>query len=117
MSENHISNKKPTYPISNHLTDYLRKYSRELRIPIRYLDLKHHFTKVPLEDKDGNLTLWETALYSPSEMKELNEGLTEIYSILKSDGATHIDHLSIDRIDYCSFGNSQPFRVKISTLR
>ena len=27
MSENHISNKKPTYPISNHLTDYLRKYS------------------------------------------------------------------------------------------
>ena len=113
MSENHISNKKPTYPISNHLTDYLRKYSRELRIPIRYLDLKHHFTKVPLEDKDGNLTLWETALYSSSEMKELNEGLTEIYSILKSDGATHIDHLSVDRIDYCSFGNSQPFRVKI----
>ena len=40
MSENHISNKKPTYPINNHLTDYLRKYSRELRIPIRYLDLK-----------------------------------------------------------------------------
>ena len=30
MSENHISNKKPTYTISNHLTDYLRKYSREL---------------------------------------------------------------------------------------
>lgn len=93
--------------------DYLRKYSRELKIPVSYLDLKHFFTSIPLEDKDGNATLWETALYSESEMKELNEGLTEIYSILKSDGLTLIDHLSVARIDYCSFGNSQPFRVKI----
>jgi len=113
MSENHISRKKPSYPINNPLMDYLRKYSRELKIPVRYLDLKHYFTTVPLEDKDGNATLWETALYSESEMKELNAGLTEIYSILKSDGATYIDHLSVARIEYCSFGNSQPFRVKI----
>jgi hypothetical protein len=80
---------------------------------VQYLDLKRFFTVVPLEDKDGNPTLWETALYSDSEMKELNEGLTEIYSILKSDGATQIDHLSVDRIDFCAFGNSKPFRVKI----
>ena len=93
--------------------NYLRRYSRELKIPVRYIDLKHFFTSVPLEDKQGNPTLWETALYSDSEMKELNEGLTEIYSILKSDGLTLIDHLSVARIDYCSFGNSQPFRVKI----
>lgn len=39
MIENHISNKKPTYTISNHLTNYLREYSRELRIPNSYLDL------------------------------------------------------------------------------
>jgi len=113
MSENHISKKKPTYPISQALMDYLRKYSRELKIPVRYLDLKHFFTSIPLEDKDGNPTLWETALYSDSEMKELNQGLKEIYSILISDGLTLIDHLSVARIDYCSYGNSQPFRVKI----
>jgi len=113
MSENHISSKKPTFPISNYLMDYLRMYSRELKIPVRYIDLKHFFTSVPLEDKQGNPTLWETALYTESEMKELNDGLTEIYSILKSDGTTLIDHLSVARIDYCSFGNSQPFRVKI----
>jgi hypothetical protein len=113
MSENHISRKKPSYPISNPLMAYLRKYSRELKIPVSYLDLKHYFTTVPLEDKDGNATLWETALYSETEMNELNEGLTEIYSILKSDGATYNDHLSVARIDYCSFGNSKPFRVKI----
>ena len=113
MSENHTSHKKPTYPVSNPLMGYLRKYSRELRIPIRYLDLKHYFTSVPLEDQGGDPTLWETVLYSESDMKELNEGLTETYSILKSDGMTHIDHLSVDRIDYCSFGNSHPFRIKI----
>ena len=113
MSENHISRKKPSYPISTPLMDYLRKYSREHKIPVSYLDLKHFFTSVPLEDKDGNPTLWETALYSDSEMKELNEGLTEIYSILRSDGLTLVDHLSVARIDYCSFGNSHPFRVKI----
>lgn len=113
MSENHISRKKPFYPINNPLMNYLRKYSRELKIPVRYADLRHYFTTIPLEDQDGNRTLWETALYSESEMKELNEGLTEIYSILKSDGVTYIDHLSVDRIDFCAFGNSQPFRVKI----
>ena len=59
MSENHISRKKPSYPINNPLMDYLRKYSRELKIPVRYLDLKHYFTTVPLEDKDGNATLWK----------------------------------------------------------
>tara|TARA_B100000780_G_C21125347_1_gene456457 strand:- start:2878 stop:3906 length:1029 start_codon:yes stop_codon:yes gene_type:complete len=113
MSENHISKKKPAYPISQPLMDYLRKYSRELEIPVRCLDLKHFFTSIPLEDKDGNTTLWETAMYSDSEMKELNQGLKEIYSILISDGTTLINHLSVARIDYCSYGNSQPFRVKI----
>ena len=93
--------------------DYLQKYSREIKIPVRYIDLKHFFSSVSLDDKDGNSTLWETALYSESEMSELNEGLTEIYSILKSDGTTLIDHLSVARIDFCAFGNSQPFRVKI----
>ncbi|MCS5663808.1 MAG: hypothetical protein NZ604_05950 [Flavobacteriales bacterium] len=113
MSENYTSQKKPTYPVGKPLMGYLRKYSRELRIPVRYLDLKHYFTTVPLEDNGGDPTLWETVLYSESDMKELNEGLTETYSILKSDGTTHIEHLSVDRIDYCSFGNSHPFRVKI----
>ena len=113
MSENYISYKKPFFPINVPLMGYLRKYSRELKIPVQYLDLKRFFTVVPLEDKDGNPTLWETALYTDSEMRELNQGLTEIYSILKSDGATQIDHLSVDRIDFCAFGNSKPFRVKI----
>jgi len=113
MSENYISYKKPFFPINVPLMGYLRKYSRELKIPVQYLDLKRFFTVVPLEDKGGNPTLWETALYTDSEMRELNQGLTEIYSILKSDGATQIDHLSVDRIDFCAFGNSKPFRVKI----
>jgi hypothetical protein len=113
MSENHISKKKPSYNISEPLLVYLKKYSRVLKVPISYSDLLHYSSNIPLEDKDGKLTLWETALYSEDETTELNDNLTQIYSILKSDGSTPVDHLAVDRIDFCAFGNSHPFRIKI----
>jgi len=113
MSDNHISNRKPFFPVSDALMTYLIMYSRKLPIHILYSDLKHYQDTIPLEDKDGRSTLWETVLYPETQMQELNTGLIEIYSILKSDGATLINHLSVDRIDYCEFGNSKPFRVKI----
>ena len=113
MSDNHISNRKPFFPVSDVLTTYLRQYSRELPIHVLYSDLKHYQDTIPLGDKDGRSTLWKTTLYPETQMQELNESLIEIYSILKSDGATLINHLSVERIDYCEFGNSQPFRVKI----
>ena len=113
MSENHISKKKPSYSISASLMVYLEKYSRVLKVPISYSDLRHYSATIPLEDKDGNATLWETVLYSETETSELNDNLTDIYSILKSDGSAQVGHLAVDRIDYCAFGNSQPFRIKI----
>src|SRR6185295_16492288 len=46
--------------------------------------------------------------------EELNKSLTMIYSILKSDGDTTVlEHLYVSRTDYCTFGNSNPFRVRI----
>jgi len=84
-----------------------------LKVPISYSDLLHYSSNIPLEDKEGKLTLWETALYSENETTELNDNLTQIYSILKSDGSTPVDHLAVDRIDFCAFGNSHPFRIKI----
>ena len=113
MSDNYISNKKPFFAVSKSLMTYLSMYSREIPISILYSDLRNYQDTIPLEDNTGKATLWETALYPETQMQELNEGLVEIYSILKSDGATLINHLSVDRIDYCEFGNSKPFRVKI----
>ena len=47
-------------------------------------------------------------------MERIHEGLKEIYSLLKAGGDRgSMQHLYVDRIDFCSFGNSEPFRVRI----
>lgn len=52
--------------------------------------------------------------YPHHEITELNRALTSIYSILKADGDQQIlEHLDVARIDFCTFGNSQPFRIRI----
>ena len=53
-------------------------------------------------------------MYDPVLYEELQRGLIYIYSLLKTEGDTSVsEHLAVDRIDYCSFGNTNPFRVKI----
>jgi hypothetical protein len=69
---------------------------------------------VPLLDKTGKDTLWETVFYSPERTKELKKALTLIYVLLLTEGdLSATKHLDVDRIDYCAFGNSNPFRVRI----
>jgi hypothetical protein len=43
--------------------------------------------------------------------------LKKVYSILHSDGSERIlEYLNIDAIDYCTFGNSKPFRIKVRNI-
>lgn len=45
---------------------------------------------------------------------ELSAGLVQVYALLKMAGDfSFTDDLLADRIDYCHFGNSKPFRVRI----
>src|SRR5690554_7521140 len=45
---------------------------------------------------------------------EILLGLRQIYAELKTGGDTEIiSHLTVGQIDYCLFGNSNPFRIKI----
>jgi len=47
-------------------------------------------------------------------MSALYEGLKRIYALLKVDGDfSVVEHLYVDRVDFCSFGNSTPFRIRI----
>ena len=42
------------------------------------------------------------------------DGLVNIYAILKTEGdLTFTKHLDVARIDFCTFGNSHPFRIRI----
>jgi hypothetical protein len=111
---NHISKKKPFFPIIPSLRKYLRKEGREKRLGLQYSDLLEHSMAVPLLDKTGKDTLWETVFYTPERTGELKKALTLIYVLLRTEGdLSAAKHLDVDRIDYCAFGNSNPFRVRI----
>ena len=63
---------------------------------------------------DGEDTLWETVFYEDSFAQEINAALTFIYALLKTDGDVEVlEHLKVARIDYCTFGNTKPFRIRI----
>jgi hypothetical protein len=106
--------KKPSYPIGTELRDYLRKYRRERELPVTYERLRHFHESHPLMDAEGRNTLWESVTYPAQDIPALNEDLKRIYALLRVDGDFSVmQHLYIDRIDFCSFGNSTPFRIRI----
>ncbi|MGF1485444.1 MAG: hypothetical protein ACFBZ8_13890 [Opitutales bacterium] len=110
--------KKPIYSIGDGLRTYLRKFGREEALPLTYDQMCDFMGSAPLIDSKGEDTLWETVVYNREQMPEISRKLTQIYAILKAEGETSVmDHLYCDRVDYCTFGNTHPFRVRIVNAR
>jgi hypothetical protein len=108
------SRKKPFFPVNKELRSYLKTHGREIALPVSYKDLNNISYSVPLKDKAGNDTLWEKALYDMRDWEYLRESLIHTYAMLKTEGDyTFSKHLDVARIDYCTFGNSNPFRIRI----
>jgi hypothetical protein len=106
--------KKVSYPVSAAFYKYLTEIGRAQNIAVHYSDLLRFNASSALRDKKGHDTLWLTVLYPPGEMVELSRELTGIYAMLKTSGDTSVmEHLHVERIDFCTFGNSKPFRIKI----
>lgn len=117
MSEPLMLFKKPTYPINSSLLDYLGRYDRISRVPIVYDDLLRFSGSISVFDKNDQDTLWIRVYYSEYERIEIDLTLKKIYSLLHSDGNIGIiKYLNIDSIDFCTFGNSQPFRIKVRNI-
>lgn len=122
-SPHHLSNKpgpdkpsrrKPMFPVSSGLRSYLRHNGREVKLPVLYKDLLNYTFSVPIKDKNGKDTLWEKTIYDKRDWDFIRDGLVKIYAILKTEGDfSFISHLDVARIDYCTFGNSHPFRIRI----
>lgn len=111
---NKPSRKKPMFAVGDRLRAYLKKNGREIKLPVSYRDLLRITYSIPLKDKDGKDTLWESVVYDMHEWEFIRKGLVEMYAILKTEGdLTFTKHLDVARIDYCSFGNSNPFRIRI----
>ncbi len=117
MNEKLISKKKPAFPVSKELSKYLSKNGRNVKIPIQYDDLLRFQGSVAIYDKNGNDTLWLSTYFSEYERNDINLALKKIYTILHADGSdATIPFLSVDSIDYCTFGNTKPFRIKIRNI-
>lgn len=109
-----IRYKKPVFPVSDSLRKYLIATNREIDVPIGYSDLLRSIGNITLFDKKGKDTLWETMIYAESDRSFIYEALRKVYAQLKVGGDTSvIDHLYIDRVDYCLYANTHPFRVRI----
>lgn len=114
IADVHIVHKKPVYPVTSGLKKYLKFYQRSEPLPITYQELMNFKETIPVYDKYGNDTLWEIPLYPSSLQDDLHESLKMIYAILKASGNMRVvEHKFIDRIEFCAFGNSQPFRIRI----
>ncbi|MEJ2113801.1 MAG: hypothetical protein P8X62_08960, partial [Flavobacteriaceae bacterium] len=96
---------------------YLKEYKRAIKIPIFYDDLLRFQGSVTVYDRHDNDTLWIRVYYNDFEREDIDLSLKKVYTILHSDGNEKtIPFLNVDAIDYCTFGNSKPFRVKIRNI-
>jgi len=106
--------KKPSFPINDRFLAYLREYKRERSLPVTYDRLNGFEESCPLVDNEGEPTLWDSVIYNRLEMGSLHDDLKRVYALLRTAGDTSVlQHVYVDRIDYCSFGNSAPFRIRI----
>jgi hypothetical protein len=108
-----ISRRKAFLPITAPLRSYLQQVGRHEPLPATYEDLLSFRESYPRHDKEGRATHWSTVIYEPSYHEELWPKLTSIYSLLKTGEPNAVPHLYVERVDYCEFGNSKPFRVRV----
>ena len=109
--------KKPSYPVNKSLLEYLERFDRLSIVSICYDDLLRISGSVTVYDKNDEDTLWIRVYYTEFERQEIDLTLKKIYSLLHSDGNLGIiKFLNVDSIDYCTFGNSKPFRIKVRNI-
>ncbi|MFP4166333.1 MAG: hypothetical protein ACLFUF_04090 [Opitutales bacterium] len=106
--------RKQFFPINDLFRDYLTHYDRAVDLPICYEDLLQYEDAFPLLNREGVDTLWQTLVYEQHRREELYDGLKWIYVLLRSGGDESIlENLYIDRVDFCTFGNTKPLRVRV----
>ncbi len=102
--------RKLFFPVGRELTDFLKKHGRSLKLSATYEALRNFESSYPLLED----SLWESPIYESQVRERLNKALAETYVKLKTGGElSDAEHLMVDRIDYCAFGNSCPFRIRI----
>jgi hypothetical protein len=108
-----ITRRKDFLPITPRIGEYLDRFGRRHSLPTTYASLLEFNQSYPLYDVAGNPTHWSSVMYERSLQEVLWPQLTSIYALLKTGDLHAVPHLHIERVDYCEFGNSKPFRVRV----
>ena len=117
MEEKLMSKKKPSFPVNERFNRYLAKYNRNTKIPVFYDDLLRFSGSIVVYDQHDEDTFWVRCYYADHERIEIDNSLKKVYTILHSDGSDDsLEWLNVDAIDYCTFGNSKPFRIKVRNI-
>ena len=113
MQKDNQQQKKEFFQLAVGLREYLGHYKREMELPVKYENLLQSVDSYPLMNENED-TLWQTMVYDQHYGKDIFEGLKQIYVLLRSGGDKKIlPNLYVDRVDYCTFGNTKPFRIRI----
>lgn len=117
MEKKLMSRKKPSFAVNERLNRYLAKHNRNTKIPVFYDDLLRFSGSVVVYDQHDEDTFWVRCYYPDFEREEIDVSLKQVYNIMHSDGSDDsLEFLTVDSIDYCTFGNSKPFRVKVRNI-
>lgn len=108
-----ITKRKAFIPASAELTGYLDEFGRLYSLPATYQDMLQFAERYPLFDRTGTPTHWASVIYPMEVQRDLYPRLTSIYSLLRTGELLAVPHLFVERVDFCDFGNSKPFRVRI----
>lgn len=109
-----ISRKKRPYRVTDGLRGYLARHGRLTELPVSYADLTRYDDATPVYDKRGRDTLWRSVLFAGAARQDIQRDLVRTYAALRVMGnASLMRHLITDRVDVCTYGNTQPFRVRI----
>lgn len=117
MEKKLMSKKKPSFAVNERLNRYLAKHNRNTKIPVFYDDLLRFSGSVVVYDQHDEDTFWVRCYYPDFEREEIDVSLKQVYNIMHSDGSDDsLEFLTVDSIDYCTFGNSKPFRIKVRNI-
>lgn len=96
------------------LREYLVRHGRMTQLAVDYKDLLQFNYSMPLRDRHGRNTVWESVSYDSHAWNYLKEVLVNTYAKLRTEGdLSFVTQLELARVDYCPFGNSRPFRIRI----
>ena len=108
-----ITKRKEFISASEELESYLDQFGRMFSLPATYQDMLRFAERHPLFDRTGTATHWASVIYPMEIQRDLYPRLTSIYSLLRTGELLAVPHLFVERVDFCEFGNSKPFRVRI----